>query len=100
MTSAVKPNINVLVLAGRDAQTEALLQTFPEGMRVLGIGRPSRELEGLNVCREGKKPSQYVATVDCTIAGWTAEDWEKVEVVYKCGEGEAVVPKAELQAHI
>ena len=49
MTSAVKPNINVLVLAGRNAQTEALLQTFPEGMRILGIGHPSRELEGQTV---------------------------------------------------
>lgn len=91
--------VNLLVLAGRNAHSTMLfLQSLPQGMHVLGVGCPSTELAGRTLLLE--LPEQVDKHSECWLcnADWTAADWAKVEVIYKCGEGDAVVPKEELQA--
>ena len=102
MTSAVnshsRDNIQLFVLSGADAPELKGLSNLPQGVKLLGTGRPEIE------CKS--KTSAHASLRLCTLehvhlcqlrAGWGQKDWSKVEVLLKCGTGKDASTKQELQ---
>ena len=83
-------NVNLFALAGRGAPKVDALQGLPTGMHLIGVGRPSDEVAGkcmparVCMCCPFDLLRQRTTAVD-----WTHEDWAKVEVIFKCGTGNA-----------
>lgn len=66
--------VNLFLLAGPDAPDVEELMSLPEGMSIVGTGRPRKEC-----------------------AGWTDQQWAQVAIVFREGTGKTAATKEELQ---
>lgn len=91
-----KSDVELFVLSGREAPELKELVNLPSGMHLLSTGRPDMELKG---ARSETSPARFSRRCgfshDC--ADWSKSDWEKVQVLLKCGTGKDASSKQELQ---
>ena len=101
MSSAAKQgDVELFVLSGRGAPELDELTNLPNGVHLLGTGRPDQELKGAQQRSARDTYKLALSRIDACSSfptGWSKADWEKVQVLLKCGTGKDASTKQELQ---